>query len=79
MGSSPCKECTNRKMLRYEPRNIHSFIDFERAFDMGQHDHLRKMFSNKYIDKRGIPILRNLYWNQTANLKVEDELAEARG
>jgi hypothetical protein len=55
-------------------RNIFAcFIDFTKAFDNVQHDKLIKILKDKNIDSRDIRINLNLYWNQTAKIKVDDE------
>jgi hypothetical protein len=58
-------------------RNIFAcFIDFTKAFDNVQHDKLIKILKDKNIDSRDIRIISNLYWNQTAKIKVDDEFSD---
>lgn len=46
------------------------FIDYEKAFDRVQHKKLFEVLQRAGIDYRDIRILKNLYWNQTANVKI---------
>jgi len=46
------------------------FIDYEKAFDRVQHDKLVDMLRGVGLDDRDIRIIKNLYWNQTAQIKV---------
>lgn len=50
------------------------FVDFEKAFDTVQHEKLLAILKNKNIDNRDIKIISQLYWNQTARMKVDDRL-----
>uniref|UniRef100_A0A8D8V3E1 Craniofacial development protein 2 n=1 Tax=Cacopsylla melanoneura TaxID=428564 RepID=A0A8D8V3E1_9HEMI len=52
------------------------FIDFTKAFDNVKHDKLINILKNKNIDNHDIRIISNLYWNQVAKVKVDDELSE---
>lgn len=46
------------------------FIDYEKAFDRIQHDKLIDILQGVGIDDRDIRIIKNLYWNQTAQIKI---------
>lgn len=52
------------------------FIDLEKAFDKVQHHRMINILKTKDVDSRDIRIIHNLYWNQTAKIKVENELTE---
>ena len=47
------------------------FIDYEKAFDRVQHSKLIEILKNTGIDSKDLRIITNLYWNQTANVKIE--------
>ncbi|KAJ2952534.1 hypothetical protein O0L34_g6852 [Tuta absoluta] len=51
------------------------FIDYEKAFDRVQHQKLIEILHNTGIDSKDIRIIRNLYWQQTANVRVEQALS----
>ena len=48
------------------------FIDYVKAFDKVRHEDLVKLLQNIGADGKDIQIVRNLYWNQEAAVKVED-------
>ncbi|KAG1686094.1 Retrovirus-related Pol polyprotein from type-1 retrotransposable element R2 [Nymphon striatum] len=52
------------------------FIDYSKAFDKVQHTTLIKLLEQINIDDKDLRIIKNLYWNQTAAVKVGDELSE---
>lgn len=58
-------------------RDLHiCFIDYEKAFDRVQHTKLIEVLLLKGLDSRDIRIIKNLYWDQKAAVKVENELTE---
>jgi len=52
------------------------FIDYTKAFDKVQHAELPKMLETFDLDGKDIRLIRNLYWGQTACLRVGNELSE---
>ncbi|KAG1656246.1 Retrovirus-related Pol polyprotein from type-1 retrotransposable element R2 [Nymphon striatum] len=52
------------------------FIDYSKAFDKVQHTKLIKLLEQINIDDKDLRIIKNLYWNQNAAVKVGDELSE---
>lgn len=52
------------------------FIDFEKAFDRVQHEKLIEILQRKNIDTRDIRLIANLYWGQTARVRLDDYLSE---
>lgn len=50
------------------------FVDFEKAFDRVQHDKLIQILKNTGIDDKDVRIIKNLYWKQTANVKIGNSL-----
>lgn len=51
------------------------FIDYVKAFDKVQHEKLLKLLQELSIDGKDIQLIRNLYWNQEAAIRVEDILS----
>lgn len=52
------------------------FIDFEKAFDRIQHSRMVSILEQSGIDDRDIQIIENLYWKQSASLKLEMQYTE---
>lgn len=52
------------------------FIDFEKAFDRVKHDKLVKILQEVGIDDRDLQIIKNLYWNQQASVKIGQNTSE---
>lgn len=50
------------------------FIDYEKAFDRVQHHKLISILREMDIDQKDIRCIENLYWNQTAQIKVDGEV-----
>jgi len=50
------------------------FIDYSKAFDKVKHDKLIDILQSLDIDGKDIRIIRNLYWKQTAAIKINDHL-----
>lgn len=48
-------------------------IDFEKAFDKIRHQKLLEFLRIKNLGIRDICIIRNIYYNQTANIRVDNE------
>ncbi|CAK1603571.1 unnamed protein product [Parnassius mnemosyne] len=49
------------------------FIDYEKAFDRVLHDSLIAILQNIGLDGKDIRIILNLYWNQRATVRVDNE------
>ena len=49
------------------------YIDFEKAFDKVRHEKLVQILKTKNIDKRDLRIITNLYWNQRAQIVIDNE------
>ncbi|XP_069993113.1 uncharacterized protein [Penaeus vannamei] len=54
------------------------FIDYTKAFDKVQHAELLKMLETLDLDGKDIRLIRNLYWEQTACMRVENQLTESQ-
>ena len=52
------------------------FIDYAKAFDKVKHEELFKMLTELDIDGKDLRILRNLYWEQTAAVRIDNELSD---
>lgn len=52
------------------------FVDFEKAFDKVRHDKLKQILESKNIDTRDLQIILNLYWNQRANIRIEEQTSD---
>lgn len=48
------------------------FIDFKKAFDKVQHDKLIENLKSIKLDPSDIQLIKNIYYNQTAVVRVED-------
>ena len=55
-------------------KDIHiCFIDYSKAFDRVQHSKIMDTLQELEIDGNDLRIIRNLYWQQTAAIKIENE------
>ena len=52
------------------------FIDYSKAFDKVRHEDLFQILDQLDIDGKDLRILRNLYWNQTAAVRICGECSE---
>ena len=52
------------------------FIDYTKAFDKVRHDQLFEDLTKIGLDTKDIKLLQNLYWKQTACVRVETELSD---
>ena len=52
------------------------FIDYSRAFDKVKHGDLMKILQRLHLDGKDIRILSNLYWDQTACVRLEHMFSE---
>ena len=52
------------------------FIDYSKAFDKVRHDDLFKILDELDIDGKDLRVVRNLYWNQNATVRIEGEYSE---
>ena len=51
-----------------------SFIDHSRAFDYVKHDTMMDILQSLDIDVKDIRILRNVYWEQTAGVRIQSTI-----
>ena len=52
------------------------FIDYAKAFDRVQYTKLITYLRNINIDNRDIRLITNLYWEQTASVRVEQDMSQ---
>ncbi|KAL1447598.1 hypothetical protein WDU94_009869 [Cyamophila willieti] len=52
------------------------FIDYQKAFDRVQHSKMMEVLEKVGLDHKDLKIIANLYWNQVASVKLEDECTE---
>ena len=51
------------------------FLDYSKAFDRVRHEPLLEILQSLDIDGKDLRILLNLYWDQTAAVRIDDELS----
>ncbi|GFO40610.1 endonuclease-reverse transcriptase [Plakobranchus ocellatus] len=52
------------------------FIDYSKAFDKVRHVELFRMLEKFDIDGKDLRVIRNLYWDQTAAVRIEGEYSD---
>ena len=52
------------------------FIDYEKAFDRIKHGEMVRMLESIGVDGKDIRLIKNLYWNQKASFKIEEEFSD---
>lgn len=53
------------------------FVDYQKAFDRVRHGTLVEILNKIGLDDRNLKIIVNLYWGQTANIRIESEDSDA--
>ena len=51
------------------------FIDYKKAFDKVKHEQLINMLDLLDIDGKDLRVVRNIYWEQTAAIKIDNEIS----
>ena len=51
------------------------FIDYTKVFDRVRHDEIIKELTKLKIDGKDLRIIKNMYWEQTAAMRVEGEIS----
>ena len=60
-----------------EQKDIYAcFIDYAKAFDRVQHAKIIECLKNINVDYRDIRLITNLYWEQKANVRVEQDMSD---
>ena len=52
------------------------FIDYSKAFDKVKHSDLFDILSELNCDGKDLRVIRNLYWEQEAAIRVDDDYSE---
>ena len=52
------------------------FIDYTKAFDKVRHDKIIDMLEVLNIDGKDLRIIKNMYWEQTAAIRIENEISK---
>ena len=52
------------------------FIDYTKAFDKVKHEEPTQLMQSLDIDGKDLRLLRNLYWEQTSCMRVDNELSK---
>ncbi len=52
------------------------FIDYSKAFDKVKHEELFNILQSLDIDGKDLRVIRNLYWEQTAAMRVDGDISE---
>ena len=52
------------------------FLDYEKAFDRVRHEPLMQCLREIGVDGKYINIIRNMYWDQTASVRIMNELSD---
>lgn len=58
--------------------DIYDLIDYSKTFDRLQHNKLKDIMKTIGIDDKDLRIIKNLYWNQMAQLKHKRTLSGVR-
>ena len=54
------------------------FIDYSKAFDKVRHEELFNILDKLDIDGKDLRIIRNLYWDQNASVRIEGDFSESK-
>ena len=54
------------------------FIDYSKAFDKVRHEELFNILNKLDIDGKDLRIVRNLYWDQNAAVRIDGDLSESK-
>ena len=52
------------------------FLDYAKAFDRVRHEPLMQCLREIGVDRKYIKIIRNVYWDQTASVRIMNELSD---
>ena len=52
------------------------FVDYEKAFDKVRHQDLLEILEEQGLDGKDLRLIKNLYWNQRAGVRVSGEVSE---
>ena len=66
-----------KRMIEKQKDVYICFIDYSKAFDTVKHEPLIDLLQSLDIDSQDVKLLANLYWNQEAAVRHNDEFSEA--
>ena len=52
------------------------YIDFQKAFDTVKHEKMMEILEEIGLDRKDLRVIRNLYWNQKATVKIGEKETE---
>lgn len=64
------------KCLQVQKDMYLCFIDYEKAFDKVQHEKMIEIMNKYLFGKEHVQLIRNLYWKQTAAIRVCNEITD---
>ena len=65
----------NRTSHRNTERSVLCFIDYTKAFDKLRHEEIMSILDSLNIDGKDLRIVRNIYWEQTAAMRIGNDLS----
>ena len=66
----------SERMLQVDKPLFLCFIDYSKAFDKVEHEALLKLLQQLDIDSKDLRLLRNLYCEQTAGVRIRNEVRQ---
>lgn len=64
------------RAMQHQQNIFLCFIDYTKAFDKVQHEELVSLLKEIHVDNKDIQLIKNLYWNQKAAVRVDDVLTD---
>ena len=72
-----CESFAYLKTLCHSQTDLYlCFIDYSKAFDKVRHEKLFNILEHLDIDGKDLRVIRNLYWDQSAAVRIGGELSE---
>ena len=54
------------------------FIDYTKAFDKVRHEEIVNILEKLSLDGKDLRMIKNIYWEQTAAIRVENEISSLK-
>ncbi|XP_063586323.1 uncharacterized protein LOC134763697 [Penaeus indicus] len=70
------KIITNRVRNKIKPEITEGQCDYTKAFDKVRHDEIINILEQLHIDGKNHRIIKNIYWEQIAAMRVDNEIGE---
>ena len=64
------------EVLKYNMTCTSCFIDYAKAFDKVKHEDLFEFLQNLDIDGKDLRLIRNLYWEQSAAIRIDGNIGK---